>query len=100
MDDVASRIVDSPGVYIAIGVLAVVVLTLALRSTGMNPVFAALAQILVVVAAVALVDPLGAKPVIALGIAYYAGFFMGRAFEQEQAKRTPSPPRKPGTKAT
>jgi hypothetical protein len=98
LDDVASRIVDSPGAYIAIGILAVVVLTLALRSNGMNPVLAALAQILVVLAAVALIDPLGAKPIIALGITYYAGFFMGRAFEQEQAKKTSAPVRKPGNK--
>jgi hypothetical protein len=85
--------VTGPGAYIAIGILAVAVLVLALRSSGMNPVLAALAQILVVVAAVTLIDPLGAKAVIALGITYYAGFFMGRAYEQEQRKRTPAPPR-------
>ena len=84
----------SPGAYIALPTLAVVVLVLALRTDGMSPVLAALAQLLVVVAAVALIDPLGAKPVIALGITYYAGFFMGRAFQQEQAKKTPAPPRK------
>jgi hypothetical protein len=85
--------VTNPGAYLAIAVLAVLVL--ALRTRGMNPVLAALAQVLVVVAAVALIDPLGIKPVIALGIAYYAGFFMGRAFEQEGATRRTAPPRKP-----
>lgn len=89
----------SPGAYVVIGVLAVAVLALALRSRGMNPILAALAQILVVVAAVTLVDPLGAKAVVALGIAYYTGFFMGRAFEQEQAKPgKTAPPRARRTK--
>jgi hypothetical protein len=90
--------VTSPGSYIAIAVLGVLVLVLALRTNGMSPVMAALAQLLVVVAAVTLVDPLGAKAVIALGITYYAGFFMGRGFQQEQLKKTPAPARKPPPK--
>jgi hypothetical protein len=90
----------SPGAYIAIPLLAGIVLVLALRTNGMSPVLAALAQILVVVTAVAFIDPLGAKAVIALGITYYAGFFMGRAFQQEQAKKTPAAPRKAPAKKT
>ena len=84
----------SPAAYVAIAVLAALVLALALRTTGMSPLLAALAQLLVVVAAIALIDPLGPKPVIALGIAYYAGFFMGRAFHQEQGRREPAPARR------
>jgi NhaP-type Na+/H+ or K+/H+ antiporter len=85
--------------YVAIGALAVVLVVVANRTTGMNPITAGIAQVLVVVAAVALVEPLGAKPVIALVVAYYAGFFMGRAFEQEKAKpRTEIPPRRARTK--
>lgn len=94
---------DSPmsdaGAYVAIGALAVLLLIVANRSTGMNPLLAGVAQILVVVAAIALIEPLGAKPVIALVIVYYAGFFMGRAFEQEKAKpRREAPPRRPRPK--
>jgi NhaP-type Na+/H+ or K+/H+ antiporter len=88
---------DTAG-YIATGALAVLLLVVAARSKGMNPLLAAIAQVLVVVAALALVEPLGAKPVVALVIAYYAGFFMGRAYEQEQAKpRKAIPPRRPRT---
>ena len=83
----------TPGQYLLIAILAAVVLALSLRGRGMNPVLAALAQVLVVVAAVVLVKPLDAKPIVALGIAYYAGFFMGRAFEQEQTLKKPAPPR-------
>lgn len=93
------RAMSDIGAYIAIGALAVLLLIVAGRTTGMNPLLTATAQILVVVAAVALVDPLGAKPVIALVVAYYGGFFMGRAFEQEKAKpRREVPPRQPRPK--
>lgn len=88
---------DTAG-YLATGALAILLLVVAARSNGMNPVLAAVAQVLVVVAALALIDPLGAKPVVALVVAYYAGFFMGRAYEQEQAKpRREAPPRRPRT---
>lgn len=89
---------DTAG-YVVTGALAVLLLVVANRSSGLNPLLTAVAQVLVVVGAITLVDPLGAKPVIALVIAYYAGFFMGRAFEQEKAKpRREAPPRRPRTK--
>jgi hypothetical protein len=92
------EVMTTPGAYLLIAILAVAVLGLALRTRGMNPILAALAQVLVVVAAVSLVDPLGGKAIIALGITYYAGFFMGRAFQQEQEKPDKaSPPRTKGT---
>jgi CHASE2 domain-containing sensor protein len=72
--------------YLAIAALAVLVMIVANRTSGMSPLLSALAQILVVVAAVTMIEPLGAKPVVALVVAYYGGFFMGRAFEQEKAK--------------
>jgi len=85
--------------YITTGALAVLLVVLGTRSNGMNPILAGVAQVLVVVAAIALIEPLGAKPIIALGIAYYSGFFMGRAFEQEKAKpRKEAPPRRPKSK--
>ena len=89
---------DTAG-YVVTGALAVLLIVVAARSHGMNPILAAVAQVLVVVAALALIEPLGAKPIVALGIAYYAGFFMGRAYEQEQAKpRKEIPPRRPRAK--
>jgi NhaP-type Na+/H+ or K+/H+ antiporter len=88
---------DAAG-YVLTGVLAILLLVVASRSRGMSPLLAAVGQVLVVVAAIALVEPLGAKPIIALVIAYYAGFFMGRAYEQEQAKpRKEIPPRRSRT---
>lgn len=89
---------DTAG-YVATGALAILLLVVAARSNGMNPILAGVAQVLVVVAAIAFVEPLGAKPVVALVVAYYAGFFMGRAYEQEQAKpRQQAPPRRPRNK--
>jgi hypothetical protein len=89
---------DTAG-YVVTGALAILLLVVANRSTGLNPLLTAVAQVLVVVGAIALIEPLGAKPVVALVIAYYAGFFMGRAFEQEKAKpRKEAPPRRPRTK--
>jgi hypothetical protein len=86
--------------YVATGVLAILLVVVGTRSNGMNPLLAGVAQVLVVVAAIALIEPLGAKPVIALGIAYYAGFFMGRAFEQEKNKpRKEAPLRRPKGRA-
>ena len=81
------------------GALAILLVFVASRSNGVSPILAAVSQVLVVVGGIALIEPFGAKPVIALGIAYYAGFFMGRAFEQEKAKpRKEAPPRRPRTK--
>jgi hypothetical protein len=85
--------------YVVIGILAVLLVIVANRSTGMNPLLAGIAQLLPVVAAIALIEPLGAEPIVALIVAYYGGFFMGRAFEQEKAKpRREAPPRRPRTK--
>jgi hypothetical protein len=85
--------------YVLVGALAIVLLVVANKTTGMNPLLAAIAQILPFVAAVGLVEPLGTKPAIALVVAYYSGFFMGRAFEQEKAKpREVIPPRRKGPK--
>lgn len=84
-----------PGAYVAIAALAIVVLVVALKSRGMNPGLTITSQLLVVIAAVTLVDPLVGKAIVALGIAYYTGFFMGRAFEQEKSKPKPAvPPRR------
>jgi hypothetical protein len=85
--------------YLVVAGLAILVVIVANRATGMNPLLAGLAQIMVFVAAVALIEPLDAKPIVALVVAYYGGFFMGRAFEQEKAKpRREAPPRRPRTK--
>lgn len=84
----------NPFAYVVIGALAILVLVVGQRSKGFNPFLTAMTQILVVVAAVALVKPLGIRSVIALGVAYYGGFFMGRAFEGEKAKpKQVAPPR-------
>ena len=96
--DYDARMSDTAG-YVSTGALAILLVVVANRSTGLNPLLTAVAQILVVVAALALVNPLGAKAVIALVVAYYAGFFMGRAFEQEKGKpRKEAPPRRPRSK--
>ena len=85
---------DTAG-YALTAALAVLLVVVASKSNGMNPILAVVAQVLVLVAAIALIEPLGSKPIIALGVTYYAGFFMGRAFEQEKAKpRKEAPPRK------
>lgn len=85
--------------YLVIGVLALLLVIVANRSNGLNPLLAGIAQILPVVAALALIEPLVGKALVALVVAYYSGFFMGRAFEQEKAKpRREAPPRRPRTK--
>jgi hypothetical protein len=85
--------------YVVIGALALLLLVVANRSSGLNPILAGVAQLLPFVAAIALVEPLEAGPIVALVVTYYAGFFMGRAFEQEKAKpRKEAPPRRPRPK--
>ena len=85
--------------YVVIAALAILLLFLAASTKGLNPALTVIAQLLPLVAAAALVEPLVAKAVVALVVAYYAGFFMGRAFEQEKAKpRREAPPRRPRPK--
>jgi hypothetical protein len=75
-------------VYIVIAAAGLLLLLIARRTAGPNPIVTIGGQLLMVFAAVELISPLTTSAIVALGVAYYVGFFTGGAFREDKLTRS------------
>jgi hypothetical protein len=75
-------------VYIVIAAAGVLLVLVGRRTTGPNPIVTVGGQLLMVFAAVELISPLTTSAIVAVGVAYYVGFFTGGAFREDKLKRS------------